>query len=104
MPYGLFALREGDDGAADCGGGRCVGWADSGAADVDVEYDVWLSTPNASEIDGSDCRVVCLTFSCSSPLVRRESGGVCTPVFTFGQLFACCGGGWPKGGGIPDEY
>ena len=61
--------------------------------DVTGGYDVWLSTPSASEMDGSDWRAVCLMFSFCSPLLRRESGGVCTPDFTPGQLFACCGAG-----------
>jgi len=77
--------RLGEGGAIDC---ECDGGAAKAVdgAGVDDEYDVWLSTPSASDIDGSDWRVVCLA-SCSSPLVRRDSGGVrapdCAPCHVF---------------------
>ena len=77
MPYGRLIAANGDDGAANGGCDTCAD-ASSGAALVDAENDVWLSTPSASEIDGSDWRVVCLA-SCSSTSVRRDSDSILTP-------------------------
>lgn len=54
-------------------------------------YVVWLSTPSASDIDGKDCRVVCLMFSLSSALVRLDSGGVWMPDLIDVHPFAGAG-------------
>lgn len=75
MGYDRLEVGDGDAGAVDCGGGRCVDCKDGGAGGADAKA-VWLSTPRASEMDGSDCLVVCLAPSFSCSLVLRDSGGV----------------------------
>jgi hypothetical protein len=66
-----------------------------------------LSTPNASDMDGNDCLTVCLIASFSSPLVRRDSGGVrmVVGVDVAAPVRYCVGGaGWLYGGGGPEGY
>ena len=58
-------------------------------------------------MEGKDCLTVCLIASFSSPLVRRDSGGVrmLDGVVTVVLGWYCVGGaGWLYGGGGPEGY
>lgn len=58
-------------------------------------------------MEGRDCLTVCLIASFSSPLVRRDSGGVRMVVGVGGlvlEWYWAGGAGWLYGGGGPEGY
>lgn len=58
-------------------------------------------------MDGKDCLTVCLIASFSSPLVRRDSGGVCMLAgmeVVVVDWYCDSGAGWLYGGGGPVGY
>ena len=96
---------DGDETSAGREGGSCV---DGVVCEGNDEwYAGWLSTPRASDMEGKDCLTVCLIASFSSPLVRRDSGGVrmVDGVDAVVLEWYCVGGaGWLYGGGGPEGY
>lgn len=98
MGYERLAAAPGDAGAVE--GGRevcvwecCTDGCGGGGGGCEVTKGVWRSTPNASEMEGSDCLGICLALSRSC----SRAGGVRAVCWVPAQLFACIadGGGTP---------
>lgn len=85
-----YDLRgDGDCGVGACDCARCDDCSGAGGAGVEANDEGLSTFPSASEMDGSDCRGLMLSFSFS--LVLRDSGGVwteCGQVFVGGAALA----------------